>query len=236
MKQLKLGIISSEELADWFGIKYDTYRHSKAKKLAILEKYCRFKEVPKKGVEILELYHPDVIEYSKARDRVEKLAKGNWKIDTWRTARQVNEDIFIEDPVLSSMISFETSYNYVCCWKRMEYGVAYVRHGRSGRCVSQIVKIGPGGELIEFTPEEKQIKNKLIKKYFGTDDEKEYIILEEFRAGNCTGDEVAYALLNIKNHTEANVQAFLTELKKALGPTAKATKLINETYFEDDQN
>lgn len=55
MKQLRLGKITTRELADWFGISADRYRHTKQQKLEILADYCDFDEIYG-GVEIKEIY------------------------------------------------------------------------------------------------------------------------------------------------------------------------------------
>ena len=55
MKQLQLGKITTRELADWFGISADRYRHTKQQKLEILADYCDFDEIYG-GVEIKEIY------------------------------------------------------------------------------------------------------------------------------------------------------------------------------------
>ena len=52
---LKLGKMTSKELAQWFGVTYQTYRKVKVKKLDILSCYCRFEEVYG-GIIINEIY------------------------------------------------------------------------------------------------------------------------------------------------------------------------------------
>ena len=49
MEELKLGIIKSKELADWFQISASTYYNQKSKKLKELEQYCKFEDLGKKG-------------------------------------------------------------------------------------------------------------------------------------------------------------------------------------------
>lgn len=52
---LKLGKMSSRELADWFNISYGTYRKVKAQRLETLSDYCDFEEIYG-GVIIKEIY------------------------------------------------------------------------------------------------------------------------------------------------------------------------------------
>jgi hypothetical protein len=46
MTELKPGIISNEELAEWFGVKETTFRNKKKKKLEELKEYCDFEILP----------------------------------------------------------------------------------------------------------------------------------------------------------------------------------------------
>ncbi len=55
MKELKLGKVSSKELAEWFGIAYSTFRNTKKKRLLDLSNYCDFIENGK-GIEVKEIY------------------------------------------------------------------------------------------------------------------------------------------------------------------------------------
>ena len=55
--ELKLGIMTNAELAEWFGVKPKTFVNSKAKKLEELKAYAEFKE-SKGKVEIIKIFSP----------------------------------------------------------------------------------------------------------------------------------------------------------------------------------
>lgn len=55
MLELRLGKLTTKELADWFGISYGTFRNNKTKKFEDLKNYCEFDEVYG-GIIIKEIY------------------------------------------------------------------------------------------------------------------------------------------------------------------------------------
>lgn len=58
--ELKIGKMSSRDLATWFDISYNTYRNAKAKYLEKLKPFARFQEVYG-GVQIEEVYIPTYV-------------------------------------------------------------------------------------------------------------------------------------------------------------------------------
>lgn len=55
---LKLGKMTTQELAEWMGIKYPTFRKNTEKRYEILAQYCTYKKVYG-GVEILDIMEPE---------------------------------------------------------------------------------------------------------------------------------------------------------------------------------
>lgn len=45
MKQLRLGKIKGQEIAEWMNISYNTYRNNPTKYIKRLEDYCKFEAV-----------------------------------------------------------------------------------------------------------------------------------------------------------------------------------------------
>ena len=58
MKELRVGKMTITELADWFGIQPNRLSRRKIDRLKELESYCSFKDLGKKGIEVLEVYYP----------------------------------------------------------------------------------------------------------------------------------------------------------------------------------
>ena len=65
MKELRLGKIKSQDLANWFGMSYGSFRVNKQAKLEELRLYCDFVEVYG-GVNILNIYDYNNLVYRKA--------------------------------------------------------------------------------------------------------------------------------------------------------------------------
>lgn len=55
MSELRLGKMSTKELAQWMGVNYNTFRNQKKKKLKVLQQFCDFEQVYG-GVIIKEIY------------------------------------------------------------------------------------------------------------------------------------------------------------------------------------
>ena len=63
MKELKLGKVTSKELAEWFGIKPSSFANMKAKKLEELKNYADF-EIKNRSIYIKEIY---ISEYARMK-------------------------------------------------------------------------------------------------------------------------------------------------------------------------
>lgn len=55
--ELRLGIMKTKELAEWMGIKYNTFRTNSSKRYEILKQYCDYSQVYG-GIDIKEIYIP----------------------------------------------------------------------------------------------------------------------------------------------------------------------------------
>lgn len=223
-KKLHLGKMNNQELADWFGITKKSFQNNKTNKLKILEAYADF-DIIYGGVIINSIVFN---EYSKSRAIVEEKAEQIWQPGEWNTVTNVSQKIYEENKVLQKTILLDTCYSYTSKWKCDNYGVSYVRNGSQGSCLTKIVKVNEDGQYVEMTPEETKIKTQLIKKYFGTDEEKEYIIMSEYRSGNISAEEAIETLATIKGYNEENIRQFKKELAEKIGTNIKATKLQKE--------
>lgn len=72
MKELRLGKVTSKELADWFGISYGRFRNDKDSKLEELKLYCDFNEV------YGGIYINNIFDYNNAT--YHKAARKNYEI------------------------------------------------------------------------------------------------------------------------------------------------------------
>ena len=75
--KLKLGKMTTKELAKWFGISYGSFRVTKENKLEELKLYCEFEEVYG-GVDIKEIYDEDNLVYVKSNRKNYELVKSSF--------------------------------------------------------------------------------------------------------------------------------------------------------------
>ena len=129
MKELKQGKITYKELADWFGIAYNTMRRQdvKEKKLVILSFYADFHiEITKSGKKtyiVIDKVKEPI--YTKIKERY-----ANWE-STWDingdgvdTVKNASNNFYNKHPDLKVSIAPSTNYNYYGEARREDYGRA----------------------------------------------------------------------------------------------------------------
>ena len=129
MKELKEGKITYKELADWFGIAYNTMRRqdTKEKKLVILSFYADFHiEITKSGKQtyiVIDKVKEPI--YTKIKERY-----ANWE-STWDingdgvdTVKNASNNFYNLNPDLKVSIAPSTNYSYYGEARREDYGRA----------------------------------------------------------------------------------------------------------------
>lgn len=126
-----------------------------------------------------------------------------------------------------------TVYQYTLRSRNELYGRPFGAPGELGRCTyTWCKKIGDGwtAEIVPLTPEEEEVKQKLIQKYFGNVSEKQVIVKAMVESGEISKEEaweVLEELTNMKGR--GNFMAFMNELQNKLN-----CKVIRgtQTYLE----
>ena len=126
-KELKEGKITLKELAEWFGVSYDWFCHSKEKKMQQLKVFADYHLEPcgktgkKFNIVIDKVLCP---EYSSAYEEVKKLKPKYW--DTHGTgvdtAARVGNEMWRKEKTVNSRIKVSTCENYTKAVEREEYG------------------------------------------------------------------------------------------------------------------
>lgn len=232
MKQLRLGKISTRELADWFGIGYNSLRVRKEQKLEELKLYCEFKEIYG-GINIIKIFDEDNVEYNKKNEKNYEIIKSSfdeqWNDNGLDTCSNVAYKIY--DKYKNELdIRDTTAYNYTLKAKKELYGVPYTSFGTLGRCVYLWCKkeLNEDGTLIftQFTDEEEKIKKDLMKEFFSTDAEKEIFIAQMVEKGEISKEQAYDELCRLKNLNKAGYVGFLKALKEAIGCDVSRTTLL----------
>lgn len=165
MKELKLGKVSTKELAEWFGIAYGTLRNTKKKRLLELNNYCDFIENGK-GIKVKEIYFP-------------KYDKGYAKDDEvyLREVKASNEHISSIAGIARKLKNFDEDYSdlsvrqierRMCKAGVRAFGVtSSIEYGEYGsREYVWAIKINNYNKYRHLTEKEDEIFSKLILDYY----------------------------------------------------------------------
>ena len=220
MIQLKENTLyTNKELAEWFGMKANSFANQKEKKVFVKKVYEPKKN--KKGSE----------SYQIIKANLEKYWSQNGKgLDTCkRVAGEMSRDNLV------SSITIGTTENYTNRSKREKYGINYVSQGTVGTSVyswGKYVQDGDDVKLVPLTQEEIEIKNKLVKKYFGNTTDKHVFVQGMVENGQITKEQAWEVLEELTNMKE-KFKAFKADFEVAINsPVGRGTYLI-ETKKEE---
>lgn len=135
IKQLKKGIMTNKELADWFRIKEKSFRDTRAKKLEILKEYAEFENLRGK-VNILKIKKPIYTKGSENYKLIKEKTIEQWSSTGLDTCKLVAEKIK-KNYKAKLTVSDTTLYSYTCNSKRELWGKAF-GEGEIGYCVYEL--------------------------------------------------------------------------------------------------
>ena len=233
--KLKLGKMTNKELAEWFGIKPESMTKTKKKKLEELKKYAFFEEVYG-GVNITAIIKET---YNKKDNQIRQIYQQGFEelkqpIDT---VSHINDKIYEKYyDKLPTLTSAASGYRYAIEVRNENYGIPFQEMGSKGCCYYLWCKVQQEGTEITFTQfneEEEKIKQKLLKKHFGTDEEKDILIAQMVDAGEISEAEAYRLTREYRGLNTSGFMSFMKALEKEIGAkVVKATK-FEETYFFD---
>jgi hypothetical protein len=234
--ELKLGKMTTKEIAEWFGVSYGAFRNDKIKKFQELKRYAQFEEVYG-GVNIKTIYKGV---YNKKDNQIRQIYEQGFEevrqpIDTVSNINnQIYEKYYDKLPTLSSA---QSGYHYAIEVRNEKYGVPFQNHGSAGCCYycwcKQEIGDNDSPLYIPFTEEEQKIKEKLLTKFFGNQEEKTLLLQEMVLAGEIKKEEAWDIFTEFSNLNQAGFTAFLKELESEIGAkVVKATKFEKGIYFD----
>lgn len=215
MNKLVLGKMNNEQLAQWFGIGLKTFTNTKKKKLEELKLFAEFYE-EKGKIFITKIYNDTYAKqgstsYQMIRDKVDEFWSDTGLDSCKRVSNKIVKYYGKELPVEEG-----TAYNYTRRSRNELYGVPFGANGKLGSCIYTWCKKGEDDGLIPLTEEEEEIKKELIKKYFGSADEKQIIVAGMVEAGEIKKEEAWDILTELTNMKGSNFMMFLGELQERL--------------------
>lgn len=234
--ELKLGKMTTKELAEWFGISYGRFRNIKKQKLEELKNFCFYEEIYG-GVNIQAIINPI---YEKELNQIREIYQQGFEelkqpIDTVsHINEQIYEKYFNKLPTLSSAAS---GYHYAIEVRNANYGVPFKSNGSKGHCYYLWCKMEEqNGKqyYIQFTEEEEKVKQNLLKKHFGTNEEKDLLIAEMVHNGEISKEDAYDIMMEYRNLNGQGFMSFLKALEKEIGAkVVKATKFEEILYFDE---
>lgn len=210
-------IYNNKQLAEWFGINPVTLSRDREKYLNRLAAFVDFEEIGKR-VKVLKVYTPIYDKeyysnYGKIKDRIPKVWNDNGLDSSKRVSLEIQHQLMLP-------LTEGTVYQYTLKGRNELYGKPFGEPGSLGKCTyTWCKKVGDGwtADIIPLTEEEEELKQKLIRKYFGDVSEKQVIVKAMVETGEITAEEawsVLEELTNMKG--QGNFKAFLSELQEKL--------------------
>jgi hypothetical protein len=234
--ELHLGRMSNKDLAEWFGIKPNSFTQHKRKKLEELKNFCFFEEVYG-GVNITGIIKEV---YNKKDSQIRQIYEQGFEelrqpIDT---VSNINEKIYEKYyDKLPTLSSAESGYHYAIEVRNANYGVPFKGHGKKGNCYYLWCKVEQHDNefyFIQFNEEEEKIKQKLLQKHFGGKEEKDLLIAEMVACGEISKEDAYDIMMEYRNLNSAGFMGVIKALEKEIGAkVVKATKFEEVLYFDE---
>jgi hypothetical protein len=231
MKELTTGLKTFQELADWMGISYGTFRNKKQDYLKKLSYFADYHLDDKGKVVIDEVLDPvyDKEKLSSAKEIMDKVPEFWAGLDTvGRCGNRIQQDYIKKDPEGKiANLAESTVRQYAGKGRTYYYGNPYLgTEGKLGHCKFQWSK-DVDGQLVPLSAEEEKIKDNLYKQFFGSAQEREIIIMEGLSSGKITPEQVGYEYAKMAEYHKKhnNFGSFIKQLGKELGhPVIRATR------------
>ncbi len=231
MKELKLGIMTNIELAQWFGVTESSFKSHKKKKLEELKLFADFCE-EKGKINIKEIYEPVYMkQLGKTKQMVIDKIDDVWSKDGLDSCTRVGNEIcelLTQEGIIRKP---DTIITYTREGRNELYGKPFMDKGSLGKCTYIWCKRNAEtGEYSLLTEEEQKIKQNLQTKYFGDATEKQVLVKGMVAAGEITKEEAWSVLEEMTNMGTPNFMAFLTEMQAELG-----CQVVRGTFVERDR-
>lgn len=238
--KLRLGKMSTKELAEWFGLAYSTFRKRKENLLKELNDYCLYDSIYG-GVQIKYIY---VEEYVNSKQNnnykiVESHVDEEWDKSGLDTKINVAKKIYSKHQS-ELTIKQSTTYNYVRKAANVLYGPAnnYNQSGLIGNCWYKICIVNENGIRRQLTEEEQKRRREIRQKYC-SDEEKEKrediedTIELQYKAGKITKE----AKNEIREQLNAWRWNYLQEFEQTLAPGEKISYgTFKYTFDKKEEN
>lgn len=225
--------MTNQELADWFGILEKSFRSTRAKKLETLKEYAEFENLRGK-VNIIKVIKPIYQKRNGGKNYnfIKEKTKEQWSETGLDTCKLVADKIKkkYKDTEEIKALKETTIYSYTTNSKKEYWGIAFKDNGEIGRCVYEMCK-EINGKCIEFTEEEKKIKNKIQQKYFGNEVSEKLIFIKDMLENKEITEEECWQELEKIANIENRYWNYRNELEKVFNcKITRATRVTTNAF------
>ena len=215
--ELKEGIMTNEELAEWFGVKSTSFKTTQRKKLDELTLFADFYAETAKII-ITEIYEPV---YHKQQGKTKQMVISKidqvWSEDGLDSCSRVGNKICELLEKEGIVRKPNTVIAYTRQGRNELYGIPFMNEGKIGKCIYIWCKRDPKtGEYSLLTEKEQVIKQNLQTKYFGDATEKQILVKGMVEAGEIRKEDAWDVLEEMTNMRTGNFMMFLKEIQEAL--------------------
>ena len=211
MKQLRLGIMTNTDLADWFDIKLDTFKKKRSSYLEKLTPFCKFINLRGK-IEVLEIYEPIYVKSeSKAYQYYLKEVPAAWHYGQPETCTRVANEIF--DSTVG--VKESTGIKYTIEVRNKLWGIPSFENPQCQYEQAKMYRgIKPSENRYELlTPTEYDIFKSLHAIYYDPDKEaKQKVLIQEMVEKHELSKEEAFDIIC----NEMTYKSFISELSAKL--------------------
>lgn len=228
MEMLKLGKITTEELASWFNTSKNNLSKHKKEYLKKLESYCLFESIYG-GINIKEIYKSIYVKNPNYQIVLENIDKV-WDKSGLDTCSHVGEQIYKEHRA-ELTVQESTTITHTAQARNQKWGKPNSEEGGpEGRCDYVLCRKNESGKPIWLNSDQERIKEKLLKKWFGDADEKTVIVQMMIDRGEIKEEE-AWNMYSRIMKLPRNYYGFMKEFKDITG-----IQLIRGTQVETGEN
>lgn len=233
---LELKTYTNAELAEWFGIKAESFKATRKRKLEELKEYADF-TVGRGKVTITNIKQPYYTKGSPSAKKIYKEFFNLWNADGYDTCANVGKKAKAKYPEEVTVCDRTAAY-YTLIARNDYVGKPFSGGGKKGYCEYETCK-KQGDRYVPFTEEEKAINRKLLTRYFSTSSEKAIYVSEMIRSGEIDKSE-AWDEYSRMIDFEGNYSSYMAELTAAIGAVVihKTTHIYRSAWerTEDELN
>lgn len=232
-KELKIGQMKCKELAEWFGISPSSLSAHKQDKLEELKAYADYEDLGRRGVNIIKIIEPIYSKVSsESKAKIFEVFDSSWGENGLDTATNVRDKIKYRYKDLIP-VSDDTVYRYVLDARNKYYGKPFKELGEYGNCIyiwgkQEFDEESSEIYYVPLTDEEIEIKQQMMKQYFGTDEEKDIMIAEMVETGEITKEEAYDLMVEYRKLNRAGYGAFVKALGEKIGATVVKVTFIQK--------